>query len=66
MRVSELIAVLQRAQDLMGDHPVSVSVDVSTAEPETVGDRAFGDVIDIQMGPGIEICLLAENGKLNF
>ena len=69
MKTSQLIRCLQESITRYGDLPVRVSVDLSNGEPETNGDRAFGDVYGWNPGggrPAPEIVILAESGTLNF
>ena len=69
MKSSELIAGLQTAITRYGDLPVRVSLDLSTGDDATHGQRAFGDICDWTPGggrPAPEIVILAESGVLNF
>ena len=69
MKTSQLIKCLQESISRYGDLPVRVSVDLSTGDDATHGQRAFGDICDWTPGggrPAPEIVLIAESGTLNF
>lgn len=57
--------MLLQHQKNLRDVDVTVSVDLSNDEPETVHDRAFGEVISVTHA-GDELVLTCENGRLNF